>query len=421
MTVDLTTAEGIEDAKGKIGLAAEAMKELGETGLIALGKTIPQLACLIAVGTTLKHIIAGTKADAMEPLMKKFGELKSEIDKLSSKMSSEFGKLKSFMTEIKFESKISDDIGVLMIYMSAMNEKGLTEKQRKTRVQNFKDKYAKYDPLEYARKLRVMNNSFNSPLNTAVEADYFKSQDAYDKWEKLFTGVFKQLLMIEAVAVGLINDGNENNYDELASEAHLYIGMMDHFRENFKNDEDFWDKKVKEFVKKTLEDNKDKPVWKKADLIQKAMERVLTNDIFVVTVSASSCPCLKHVKNSDQILVDLNHSGCRALIYRSHEAYSEATDHTFQKIRDGMQEIKKVINEKDVKSFWTTQKELDEWATDKVKDAGYLVAYRERNVGIAYTRAKTVRNSCTWLIEDKHYSDFNGIHFNSMVVVTGFM
>ena len=65
-----------------MGLAAEAMKELGETGLMALGKTVHQIACLIAVGPTLKHIIAGTKADAMEPLMKKLGELKSEIDKV---------------------------------------------------------------------------------------------------------------------------------------------------------------------------------------------------------------------------------------------------------------------------------------------------------------------------------------------------
>ncbi|EGT37254.1 hypothetical protein CAEBREN_16814 [Caenorhabditis brenneri] len=275
---------------------------------------------IMVVGALIKTLNS-TIPDQKDPIMDKLLELERNIHSLVDKMNMKFDDMKAFITEINFHDRVIQPNSKLTRYlMDCINHPG------KESLQNLKDAYSKYKPLDLAYTVMgLMDHEITNPLKMAMNADLLKTKTTFDKWDTTIRSVLAQFLFLEAFSSGLVSDGGLYDSKRMIEKSLGLFTKIDQWKADYTNSGSYWSG-LKTYLEQFVDDSQNQKLNKseKADKLKKMMDTVLTNDAFYIVVFSGRGEWKKtyayHCPKADTQMVGCwNRSGCSVFIYRSHE------------------------------------------------------------------------------------------------------
>ncbi|CAI2325942.1 unnamed protein product [Caenorhabditis sp. 36 PRJEB53466] len=364
-------------AKENIKHVAEFLKDCADVGMFVFEKMAPQLAAIVGLGLFAKNVITATEADKLEPVMKELKELKNDIRKLDEDMIKHFEDLKAYIVANEFYQNIAKYASTLTDYMADTCIPVPADQPKDTAMNEFSERYNEKKPLQLARELNFMlSNAQTSPLKMAMQADPLMTTATFNGWKENIGGVFSQLWFLELFAVNAINGGNVYFADKVKEEMDEFKGKVDEWEEDYKKNAYFWPKNIKKFVEDVQDDNTGKSDGEVAELIQKGLETILTDDIFYIISYPEASYHWYHSKLPNQVLFSLDRGGRDVIVYCSLAGRQEELDMA------DLEQLKTQMNLAQIDSFATTILTNDGLLIEIESPTESSVAVRSTNVDV---------------------------------------
>ncbi|CAL2030202.1 unnamed protein product [Caenorhabditis brenneri] len=314
---DEPPSDFFDELPGNATKAADALKDAADGSLFFVSKLSPQFAAIVAVGLGVKNLINFKSNGGTKPDIAELKELQARIETLDQKMANHVNSMQAFFVKFDF----------FKTYVTPTSSMMKTVRQSKSGSKIlydlFKSEYETKQPLILSNNiLTTLEQETTNPVTKSMEADDLMSTAVFDQWKTLIDGLFVELIYIESYASGLFNDGNLEKKAWIDANYEKICKLFDKWKTNYERNALYWPDKIRQFVEKIQVGHKSKTSRQKAELIQKGLETVLTNEIFYIIVFRSEYGHGKYSSKEDQFFLS-ERGDSKVIIYRSKSATAE--------------------------------------------------------------------------------------------------
>lgn len=269
------------------------------------------------VGQLIKQLVSSPTPE--NPLINQMQQLAERVEALGKKVSTNFDEMEALITEINFFVKILSPNFVLMRFL-----RDCIHYPCQDSIDNFLKAYHENPPLKLTFNLiTYLEQESINPLKHEAKSMKIKHSATFRKWERIFTRVLGQSMLIEALAKGLMGDKDTVNIDLIIDASIEIFSLVRKWKKEFKVKGDiyaYWEE-MKEFLPKFMETNSTMSNAKKADKIKEKLDTYLTNDAFYVCVFDKAEKKVDYVYHcfheEDYMITSWEKGDCCAFIYRT--------------------------------------------------------------------------------------------------------
>ncbi|CAL2046398.1 unnamed protein product [Caenorhabditis brenneri] len=298
-----------------------------KTGQFKFLEITNHLENIITVGSLIKSYPARRRNNEESEETEQIEILAKKVEELRNKSIKKFGN--SAYTARKAEiKKIAQNSAILLWYLVE------TLKQPElANANDFGERRNEFMPDCTDSFIALLTHENTNPMLLEMRKNPMVSKATHKKWTEFFDGILSQFLFIEAFYCGLCSNQIEYNGLYSNGQRDYVISLtkkidelnqdMDQQIENFKQiGLDF--SNVIDLVHEIQDNNEDKGKEAKAKLLKEELEKILTDDAFLIIVYDHFEERHRHAfkYNHRQTRTSLNRGSCRAnqsnaIVYRS--------------------------------------------------------------------------------------------------------
>ncbi|CAL2043439.1 unnamed protein product [Caenorhabditis brenneri] len=183
----------------------------------------------------------------------------------------------------------------------------------------FKNECERTPPLRFAMDfISQLEQESTNPLKMAMKADPLKTSVTFNKWKNIIDGVLGEFLFLETYLNGMFWNSNMYGPNSLKERIQKLNKEMNQWYEDY-HDQNEGCGGVKQLVEEIQDNNMHIGNHEKADLLQRRIDEILTNNAFYILVYNDCGGFGNHAFSyeKDQFISSFRRGKCNVVVCRT--------------------------------------------------------------------------------------------------------